>query len=213
MKLLTPQLIYTLMFVIGITIIFLTLARKIKKGSSDTSTALQSFIKEDHEANFVTKKKLPEDLLLCIDLSQIPVSPLLGTESTYEKVQKLGTKPMACLSHYTNVELKKTFGINHLETLFAYEQHYQLFLQALTEYGILLHENDCIDESITTLEYSVKLGCDLNKCYLYLIKNYGIINDKQHLIALKKYLKEQPPLGKEMVEAALDAMLQSIKNQ
>lgn len=211
MKVLTPQIIYTLIFACGITIIFLALRHKINKGSNKSKEALDHFLIEEHRANFITKKNLPNELLLHIDSDQIPPNTSTECEGLFQQVVRQSTLPMVNLSQYTNLQLKQTFGVNHLDTLIQYEQNYISFLQTLTAYGIALHNAGYIQDSIQSLEYCLNFGCDLNKCYLYLIKNYGIINNKASLMKLKEHLKVHPPLGKELIEEELQLTLQSRK--
>lgn len=213
MRLLTPQLLYTLVFALGMGILFFILSHQINKGRDDSKKSLEKFLSEEHAANFITKKSLPDDIFLQVDLSSLPHISHPECLKQYNQLIALAQFPMVNLQAMGNLTLKKQFGINHLETLCEYEQHYIHFVKALTAYGMLLHEEDFIEESILALEYSVKIGCDLNNCYLYLIRNYGIIKDKKRLEELKRYLKVQPPLGKEVLGIQLDATLQSINNQ
>ncbi|MGL4736213.1 MAG: hypothetical protein ACRCW2_02050 [Cellulosilyticaceae bacterium] len=213
MKLLTPQLLYTLVFALGVGIIFFTLSLKIKKGTTQSKQSLASFLDAQQEANFITKKELPSSLLFQPTLDLLPQVSDPVCMTCYNTLHQLAKFPMANLQGYDNLTLKKEFGVNHLETLCDYEQHYIHFLKALTTYGMTLNEKDFIKESISTLEYCVQIGCNLNNCYLYLIRNYGIMKDKNSLEDLKEYLKVQPPLGKEVISMQLDATLQSIKNQ
>lgn len=212
-KLLTLEILYRLIFALGIGIIFFTLYLKLRRGNTQMRHLLDDFITHEQEAHFITKKTLPSNILLDLDLSSLP--KVLDTEclACYDQLLLLSHKPMVNLQAYDNLTLKKEFGINHLETLCDYEQHYIHFLKALTTYGIMLHEKGFIAESIFVLEFCIQIGCDLNNCYLYLIRNYGIIKDKNSLEDLKRYLEVQPPLGKEVIRKQLDVALQSIKNQ
>lgn len=203
------HLVPTLFFTLGIVILFFTFSHKIKKGNPKQDKERENFLKLEHEASFCTKKVFPSSLLWTIDFDKIPSVAHSECEIAYEKLLRFKKLPLADLSTYSNLDLKREFGINHLDKLINAEQCYLECMNALTAYGVCLKEAGFISESINLLEYLLEKGCDKKDCYLSLIGLYVIIEDKQKLFALKERVNTcaSSLLYLESIEKALDGAL------
>jgi hypothetical protein len=179
-------IIYTVLFFLGVLTIFLTFYYRLRKTGNAQNRKWDDFFEEERIASSTTKReKVPSSLLWTINIAAIPFVTDKNCEEIYEKLKLFIDLPLADLRAYSNIELKKKFGMNHLNELIVCEQRYLQCMKLLTEYGIALKNEGFLQESKQVLLYALEKRCDIKSCYLSLIEIYAIMQDKEALKELK----------------------------
>ncbi|PHV70672.1 hypothetical protein CS063_09065 [Sporanaerobium hydrogeniformans] len=174
-----------LLLVLGIITYFITLRYKIRTSSRSKEEILEEFFEKELEASQVVRGTLPQELFIPINTEAIPASPDVELESLYQKVLTIGKLPMVNLKEKSNRDLKKLYGINHLDTLITYEKNYDTFIDILIKYGTILNEKNYTEAAQLTLEYALDYGCDRSRPYFILAELYSKQKNTTRLTRLK----------------------------
>lgn len=132
---------------LGFFITAFTIASYLRKASQKSKSTWTSFLKEEHEAQFITKKDFPMHLVLTCDTHPIPSTSTPACQELYEELLTFNQKPMANLTHYTNLQLKTLYGMNHFYTLVAYEDCLLRYIACLKRYLQLLNDYHHTEEA------------------------------------------------------------------
>lgn len=144
--------------VIGVIIIFLVCAWRIKKGLHHRHHQWDAFWSQEREAAFTTKSHFPTSLLLTIDRDKIPYIENENYQQAYNKLLIYADHKMVYLNNLSNLEIKKQYGVNYFNELITYEETFYYFMNELMQYADLLREGDFLSESLQVLEYVFSFG-------------------------------------------------------
>ncbi|MGL5677113.1 MAG: hypothetical protein ACRDDX_11905 [Cellulosilyticaceae bacterium] len=163
------------LFFFGFAILGATFAIYLKKSTRTQHGTWQDFRKAEQEANFCTKKDFPSTLLLTFEKDKIPYVANPQCENIFNQLMAFKDQPMVNLSSYTNLQLKKQFGMNHFTTLVTYEETYNVFLETLYKYALCLYEQYYTQEAIDLIHYLIEKNGNLQKYSILLNKMYDTI--------------------------------------
>lgn len=159
-----------------------------KKYNADKKR-FDSFLQREMEANYTRKKEIEADYFYTADLSGLPFHDYPAEKTKLIKTQQsvktqAGKKMLHFDQKKTNLELKLGYGIANLDNIIMYEENYNAYIRALTNWAEELLADQNLDDAVSVLEESVRLGSELSKSYSMLAKAYTIRDDRYKLDGL-----------------------------
>lgn len=179
------------------------LLHKNGKNGNNFYTAVDKYIKEEQEANFITKNFDDIDLIYIYpNLHELPFIDYDLTLSTPENKfnilvkrqdfvkRKADLKMIKLPINLCNRELKTMVGINNFEKISIWETHYNSYIRALYEWGLELYKLEKYEDCKLVLLEGVRLEGDISDIYILLSNIYNINNDKSSLLILKNKIED-----------------------
>lgn len=158
-------MLLTFLCFLGCTLIGISFVHYLNKSARKQQASWEQFQKAEHEASFITKKSFPSEILLTFEKDKIPYVENLTCKNYYLTLCKFEKRSMVDLSEYTNLDLKKTYGINHFSTLVQYEETFFEYVECMYKYALCLEEAHYYQESKNLLEYMLSKGWKSQKYY------------------------------------------------
>ena len=145
------------------------------------------FLEEEAAANNTRRKEIDPGLYYTPNLSAHPPIP----EGDPHRVERAASRKMIYFRQpMTNLELKKQYGPQQMETIAHQEENFNEYLKALTNWAVSLHENGKNDEALQILEYTLSLGSEFRNTYKITADIYAQNKNKNALEALHKTASE-----------------------
>lgn len=167
----------------------LTFRQIIKIKNKDYKKKADEYFELERQANMARKKTIDEDLYYEPDMEKLPIkeySPNDEQNSKLLKAQELvfrksKLKMIKFNSYKSNMELKMEYGFANLEHIATYEENFNEFMSALTNWGEQLINQNNLDDGELVLQFAIKNGCDLSKTFILLADMYYNKNSKEKL--------------------------------
>lgn len=191
-------------FFASFIILSLITARAIKRNNKLYSKEETSFWEQESAANEVRRKPLDSLSFLSFDASGfLPKNVLKDSYDTFceanprlkeieDRLTFLSTRKMANLSAFTNTELKLSYGVANLKTLWEYDGNYSELITLLQEYASILADGDYIEEAVTVLEYAISAGSDISGSYELCCSLYQTLHRPEKIAWLFTKAEELP---------------------
>ncbi|MBR1743028.1 MAG: hypothetical protein IJ733_14400 [Lachnospiraceae bacterium] len=148
----------------------------MKQNKSVISESDKLFWEREAKANFARKRDISALDYFSPDPSRLPFADEMD-ETEAERVAEVknySSGKMMNLSGYSNTDLKEMYGAANLDELSEYDQRFQLFLRALSEWANYLFEKKEYVRAKTIYEYAIEIGSDISTVYI----NLGILYAK-----------------------------------
>lgn len=167
----------------------------MKKNGYKTNK-MNDFLKRDMEANFTKSKKINEDIFIIPDTKKLPIKEYPDKEE-YKKTKKAQDtvikKSVLKMVYFTepisNTDLKFKYGLNNLENITMYEEHYNAYIRSLIEWGKILIENENFQDAEIVLKEAIYFHSDLSINYTLLADIYIKENNKSKFEELKSKIQ------------------------
>lgn len=164
------------LFLICIIVFIIWVRVKMKQNKSVISESDKLFWEREAKANFARKRDISALDYFSPDPSRLPFTDEMD-ETEAERVAEVknySSGKMMNLSGYSNTDLKEMYGAANLDELSEYDQRFQLFLRALSEWANYLFEKKEYVRAKTIYEYAIEIGSDISTVYI----NLGILYAK-----------------------------------
>lgn len=172
-------------------IIALQIILKMRKPDFDST--LDEIRRREMEANITTKRKIDDSIFITAYCNNLPFHSYPDTPE-YKKLndaqELVKNKSKLKMVHFnepiTTTDLKLTYGLNNLEMITTYEEHFNSYVSALVNWASLLYEKGNSNEAEIILNESLKIGCDLKLNYTLLADIYYENGSRDKLNTLKE---------------------------
>ncbi len=179
---------------LGIVIIFNTIIKmSVKKNEKKKS----EFIENEREAAFYRSKPIEEERYIKPNIENFKVMDKKENYTdeelyVYNLQQKLIEISQKTMAHFTesNIELKKMYGINNLESIIQWEENYTNFLHKANSFAKALNQLNKKEEAIKILEEAIRVGLDFPQSLIFLADIYNETNNKEKLENLYQLTKQ-----------------------
>ena len=157
----------------------------------------QRFLATEEAANSVRKKDIDPALFYTADLSALPAIP----EGDPHQVQRCAKRVMIRFEKpLTNVELKMQYGLAQMDFIAEYEENFNAYLKALTNWATEAPDTD----ALKILQLAISLGSEYRDTYKTAADIYSRQGDKYGLDALLAHAEKNhfsdPSIRKQILE-------------
>lgn len=164
----------------------------LKKNRNEFDNKYDELIEKERKANLTTMKKINDDIFVTPNINKLPFKDYMESEKNkiiLAKQNVVKRKSELKMIHFkekiSNTDLKLKYGINNLENITMYEEHFNSYIRALTEWADELIKREEYKDAENILIESINFGSDLSLSYTLLADIYKLQNDKDKLNSLK----------------------------
>ena len=176
--------IVLLLSTIVLIIVIAVMSRKHGKQQDDIN---RRFLEAEEAANSVRKRELDPELFYTADLAGLPPVP----ENDPHKVLRASKRTMIRFnSPVSNLDLKKRYGPSQMDSIALFEENFNDYLKALTEWAASLAEEDKAGDALLVLKQAIVLGSEFRNTYKLAADIYAARRDTKSLDALLQYAEE-----------------------
>ena len=158
---------------------------ELRKSKTKTTDSKNTLFENEARANLTRKKPLSS--LNYITVSEKSILFLEINKKIQKNFVDLRDKKIVNLSNKSNTELKSEYGPANLTVLSEYSDNFITLISSIQKYAKRLSELGFDNEAIETLEYSVRIGCDMISSYRLLTELYIKNNQPNKINALLEY--------------------------
>ncbi|MDR2939180.1 MAG: hypothetical protein LBV08_02555 [Clostridiales bacterium] len=184
---LPPMLIIFIALVIFFTV-------HLKFGNKGYRKKMDTYIEAEEEVNQIRKKNLDETYFVKPDLNRLPIIEYneISDVSTCQNtaIQKSKLKMARFGKQISNLELKKIYGINNLQKIIDYEEHFNMYITALNKWAEALMKEGRLAESLHVLREAALFGSDYLMTYTLLIDIYLKEGRRSEISRLKEDIQK-----------------------
>ncbi len=179
---LPPLLIIT----IGLIIAFRV---RMRYSTKNYHGKMDDYIKVEEEANLIRKQEIDKKYFVVPNINKLPIldyeceTELSACQNTVIKKSQL--KMIHFDKQMSNLELKKIYGVNNLQKIINYEEHYNMYISALNKWAEELIKAEKISDAEKVLQEAVIFGSDYLMTYTLLIDIYIKQNQAYELNKLR----------------------------
>lgn len=167
-----------------------------KKNSGGYQNKFYEYLEKEHKANLTIKRHLSKEIFVTPDINILPIKEYKNTDE-YKKVISAQTnvlnKSKLKMIHFTqpinNTELKLKYGVNNLDNITMYEEHYNLYIRALIDWAKALVDIKNTSDAEIILKEAINFGSDLSINYTLLADIYSNENNKEKLKKFREEIK------------------------
>jgi len=168
------------LIVLSAAAILAVLISSIKYGRKRDAVK-RNFLDKEQAVNAVRKKEIDPELFYTPDLASFP--PV--SDDDPHRVKRAAVRTMVRLPQgMTNLELKSKFGLAQIETISLYEENFNEYLKALTNWAsAIIAENSKENQAdaVNLLTTVVEMGGEFRDAYKLLADIYASQNSKDEL--------------------------------
>lgn len=189
-------------FLAGSIIFVGTMQFLLHKNDTNFYTSVDTYMREEREANFITKNfndiKLNYIQPQTTNLPFRDYDPSLSTPENKIALlikrqdyvlRKANLEMIKLPNNLSNRELKKMVGINNFDKISILETHYNSYVRALYEWALELYNLELFDDSKLVLLEGVRVEGDISDIYILLANIYNKNNDRSSILALKAQIE------------------------
>ncbi|MFI3230226.1 MAG: hypothetical protein R3Y29_01565 [bacterium] len=189
-------------FLAGSIIFVATMQVLLNKNDTGFYTSIDRYMREEREANFVTKNF--NDIKLDYIYPQTTYLPFKDYDPSLNTPEnkiallikrqdyvfrKSNLEMIKLPNNLSNRELKKMVGINNFDKISILETHYNSYVRALYEWALELYNLELFEEAKLVLLEGVRVEGDISDIYILLTNIYNKNNDRSSILALKTQIE------------------------
>jgi len=165
----------------------------LKKSDNGFDKIIDEFKDKEKEASSTIKKEIDNSIIITPDSSKLVFKnyddlpenkKIIKAQETVKR--KLNLKMVHFNPQISNTDIKLKYGSNNLETITMYEQHYNSYIMALSDWAKLLIERGNFEDAENALITALEFNSDLSSTYTLLADIYYNTKNKAKLDNLRK---------------------------
>jgi len=165
----------------------------LKKSDNGFDKIIDEFADKERQASSTIKKEIDNSIIIMPDSSKLTFKnyddlpenkKIIKAQETVKR--KLNLKMVHFSPQMSNTDIKLKYGSNNLETITTYEQHYNSYIMALSDWAKLLMERGNFEDAENALITALEFNSDLSSTYTLLADIYYNTENKTKLGDLRK---------------------------
>lgn len=181
-----------------ITFVSATIALQVmlRKENNGFAKKLDNLMDDERKANLTVKKNIDANIFIEPDITKLPFKEYSDTPENQKLIniqnlvkRKAELKMVKFDKTVTNTDLKLKFGMNNLENITFYEEHYNSYVKALNDWAEILIKINNISDAEIILKETIDFRSDLSSSFIMLAEIYKMNNNINELNNLKEKIK------------------------
>lgn len=181
-----------------ITFVSATIALQVmlRKENNGFAKKLDNLMDDERKANLTVKKNIDANIFIEPDITKLPFKEYSDTPENQKLIniqnlvkRKAELKMVKFDKAVTNTDLKLKFGMNNLENITFYEEHYNSYVKALNDWAEILIKINNISDAEIILKETIDFRSDLSSSFIMLAEIYKMNNNINELNNLKEKIK------------------------
>jgi len=154
--------ILNIVLIILSVLLIIFIAYMARRHRSKQENIHERFLDEEDAANAVRKKELEPEIFFVADLSGLPE---ISEDDPYQVVRAAKRQMIRFTEPVSNLELKQKYGVSQMDIIAQYEENFNEFLKALTNWAEGLADEGNGRSALAILEYALTLGSEFRSTY------------------------------------------------